>query len=444
MAIGFGPPDPNPFSPDFGQRPEHMVGRDRILARIGTGLASGPRAREFTSVLLGPRGAGKTVFLTEMEERAASNGWIVVSLDASTAGIAERVRQGVVHARDTHEGAAGADPDEGRPGRWSGIRLGPISLQRAVLAEVRPEWDMRHLLAKLAEHAQRAGTAVLMTLDEMHSGDRDELRRLSADLQHITKRSGLPLAVIAAGLSELKLTLLMDKKMTFFRRCARLDMPDLTVADAVQGLRLPVLDAGATFDQDALRFAARACGPLPYTMQLVGYNAWKIAGAPDRPIDMSAAQEACLLASEQVIEDLIEPAWYDLSDSSRAFLTAVSELGPHAGHQRLAATLTAPPQSLADTERRLRACGYIADTTDGALRLTGLMPGDAVRRLSDEVRRYRSHRASSGLDSLTGGDVSTVQSAPWERCRAYMPRAKAYCVLPKSHAGGHRSGRRRR
>ena len=269
-----------------------MVGRDRILARIGTGLASGPRAREFTSVLLGPRGAGKTVFLTEMEERAASNGWIVVSLDASTAGIAERVRQGVVHARDTHEGAAGADPDQGRPGRWSGVRLGPISLQRAVLAEVRPEWDMRHLLAKLAEHAQRAGTAVLMTLDELHSGDRDELRRLSADLQHITKRSGLPLAVIAAGLSEMKLTLLMDKKMTFFRRCARLDMPDLTVADALQGLRLPVLDAGATFDQDALRFAARACGPLPYTMQLVGYNAWKIAGAPDRPIDMSAAQEA--------------------------------------------------------------------------------------------------------------------------------------------------------
>ena len=182
MAGGFGPADPNPFSPDFGQTPDHLVGRDRIMGEIGTGLASGPRARGFTSLLLGSRGSGKTVLLTEMEERAASNGWIVVSLDASTSGISDRVRQGVVHARDTHEGAEGADPDRGRPGRWSGLTLGPVSLQRAVLEEVRPEWDMRHLLAKLAEHAQRAGTAVLITLDELHSGEREEIRRLSADL----------------------------------------------------------------------------------------------------------------------------------------------------------------------------------------------------------------------------------------------------------------------
>ena len=124
--------------------------------------------------------------------------------------------------------------------------------------------------------------------------------------------------------------------MTFFRRCARLDMPDLTVADALQGLRLPVIDAGGAFDQEALRFAARACGPLPYQMQLIGYNAWKIAGAPDRSIDMLAVEEACVLAEEQVLEDLIEPAWYDLSESSRAFLTAVAELGPEVEHQRLA------------------------------------------------------------------------------------------------------------
>ena len=302
---------------------------------------------------------------------------------------------------------------------------------------------MRHLLAKLAEHAGRAGTALLMTLDELHSGDREELRRLSADLQHITKRSGLPLAVIAAGLSELKHTLLMDKKMTFFRRCARLDMPDLTVADALQGLRLPVIDAGGAFDQEALRFAARACGPLPYTMQLIGYNAWKIAGAPDRSIDMLAVEEACALAEEQVLEDLIEPAWYDLAASSRAFLTAVAELGPEVEHQRLAVTLPASPQALADTERRLRASGYIAETANGALCLTGLMPRDAVRKLSAWALRFDRHIPSSRTDALEVDAIYTTQRSLLEGCREYMPRARAYCVLRKDHAGGHRSGRRR-
>ena len=318
-AVGFGTADPNPFSPDFGQTPDHLVGRDRLLGSLGTALASGPRSREFTSLLMGPRGSGQDrdadrVGAASRNQRMDHR----LSSTPSTAGIADRARQAIVHARDVHEGAEAADPDSGRPGRWSGIRLGPLSLQRAVLAEVRPEWDMRHLLAKLAEHAQKAGVGVLMTLDEVHSGDRNELRRLSADLQHITKRANLPLAVAAAGLSEMKHTLLMDKKMTFFRRCARLDLPDLSTADAMEGLRLSVLDAGGTFDQDALRSAAAACGPLPYGMQLVGYNAWKIAGAPQRPIDILAVEEATRVSTVAVLEDLIEPAWHDLPNTSRS------------------------------------------------------------------------------------------------------------------------------
>ena len=436
---GFGPPDSNPFSPDFGQTPHHLVGRDRLLATLGTGLASGPRSRGFTTVLMGPRGSGKTVMLTEIEDRAASSGWIVVSLDASTPGIADRIRQSVVHARDVYEGAAGADPDADRPGRWAGIRLGPISLQRAILSEVRPEWDMRHLLSKLAEHTQQAGTGVLMTLDELHSGDRDELRRLSADLQHITKRAHLPLAVVAAGLSEMKHTLLMDKKMTFFRRCARLDMPDLTVADAMSGLHLPVKDANGSFDGDALQLAAQSCGPLPYTLQLVGHNAWTISGAPGHSIDAQSVEAAIGLAESAMIEDLVEPAWLDLSESSRDYLIAVAELGDQATYQALAARLTASHQALADTERRLRACGYVSENPSEVLRLTALMPAVAVDQFSQASQRYQS--AGGPTRQMADGRVPTASP---QRCAESMPRANAYCVLPRGHSGGHRSGRRRR
>ena len=306
-------------------------------------------------------------------------------------------------------------------------------MQRAVLAEVRPEWDTRHLLTKLAEHAQRFDTAVLMTIDELHSGDRDELRRFSADLQHITKRAHWPLAIIVAGLSEMKHTLLMDKKMTFFRRCARFDMPALTTADALAGLRIPVLDSGGGFENDALESAARACGPLPYEMQLIGYHAWTIAGAPRRPIDLPAVEQACNLAGESMVEDLIVPAWHDLSRSQQAFLGAVADAGGQARPEQLGATLPYSFVTLADTEQRLLACGYLAATNDGALRLTELMPTDAVRRFAESPRRYQSPRHAPATGTF-----------PSARCGHYMPRAKAHCILPEGHGGGHRSGSRRR
>lgn len=45
---------------------------------------------------------------------------------------------------------------------------------------------MRHHLAGLASHAAALGSGVLLTVDEVHAGEREEIRRLAGDLQHIT------------------------------------------------------------------------------------------------------------------------------------------------------------------------------------------------------------------------------------------------------------------
>lgn len=433
-----GPADPNPFSPDFGQTPAHLVGRDDLTRSLGTGLASGPAARTFTTVLVGPRGSGKTVVLTEMEQRAAASGWIVISLDASTSGILDRARQAVTNSWTAYEGAEAADPDQNRPGRWSGITLGPVGIQRSVLADVRPEWDARHLLTKLAEHAQGSDTSVLMTIDELHSGDRNEVRRLSADLQHITKRANLPLAVMSAGLSEMKHTLLMDKKMTFFRRCARFDMPSLSASDIIAGLRIPVLESGGEIDRGALDFAARACGPLPYEMQSIGYHAWTIAGAPRHSIHREAVEQACGLARASVIEDLVVPAWHDQPRSHQEFIGALADAGGRASPEQVAASLDYHFGTLSETADRLVASGYLTRTRDGALCLTDLMPADAVREITELRRRFQA-----ASDSSPGPSVDMGGRVPSERCGEYMPRAQAQCVLMRGHSGGHRSGARR-
>ena len=423
----------NPFSPDFGQPPRALVGREDLLASLRSGLATGPRDGRFTSLLLGPRGSGKTVLLAEMEDVAAASGWIVMSADAGTGGLLERITQSIARAKQSHEGADAVAVSASGRSRWVGaVRLGPFAWHQRVFEGVRTEWDLRQQLTALAEHAAAEGTAVLLTVDEMHSGDRQELRRLAGDLQHITKKAHLPLALLGAGLSQMKHTLLADHRMTFFQRCARSDMPPLTAADAMRGLRQTVQSAGGSILDDALRAAAEASGTLPYRLQLVGHNAWNISGAPREPIDLFSAQEAGRLASEQMSERVSIPAWHDLGATEQALLAAVAQLGEDAFPGEIVAKLDIAARDLARAEGRLAASGYVRETAEGAIALTDLMPAAVVARLWAADARYGAHEPGPALTQR-----------PRAGCRRYMPRAKAYCVLPAGHAGGCRSRNQR-
>lgn len=72
MTISFTTPDPNPFTPDFGQSPALLIGRDGLLARIGTSLSSGPRHPGFTTLLLGPAVPARRLFSTARRMRRSS------------------------------------------------------------------------------------------------------------------------------------------------------------------------------------------------------------------------------------------------------------------------------------------------------------------------------------------------------------------------------------
>lgn len=99
----------NPFSPTFGVPPVELVGRDDLLTDIGSGLLTGPRDRSYYSVIMGQRGSGKTVALTEMENRAKQDGWIVLSVDAATEGLLERLNQAIYQATRTYVGLDSLD-----------------------------------------------------------------------------------------------------------------------------------------------------------------------------------------------------------------------------------------------------------------------------------------------------------------------------------------------
>jgi len=276
----------NPFTPDFGRRPAQLVGFEPMLDAMRRSLTDGPADPGFTRVVLGPRGSGQTTALADVCEAAASVGSLVLSTDAATGGLLERIPSCVAQAREASE----LPRPEAHGRRLTGVTVGPLGLRWDDLPEPRPHWSLQRHLEELATWAARHGSRVLLAVDEMHAGDRTELRRLSSDLQSITKVKELPLAFIGAGLSEMAYTVLQDRKMTFFHRCFRDRMSRLGFDEVWRGLRLTVADAGGTVQADALTSMAEACwSGLPYHPQSIGHHAWALAGSPSRPIDAVVA-----------------------------------------------------------------------------------------------------------------------------------------------------------
>ena len=418
----------NPFTPDFGRRPARLVGIESMLDGMGRSLMTGPADPGFTRVVLGPRGSGKTTALAEMCEAAASVGSLVLSTDAATGGLLERIPSCVAQAREAGE----LPRAEAHGRRLTGVTVGPLGLSWEDLPEPRPQWSLQRQLEALASWAARHGSSVLLAVDEMHAGDRGELRRLASDLQSITKVKELPLAFVGAGLSEMAYTVLQDRKMTFFHRCFRDRMSRLGFDEVWRGLRLTVADAGGTVDADALTLMTEACwSGLPYHLQSIGHHAWELAGAPSRPIDAAVAATAAARAERDLSEKVVVPMWHDLVDADQDYLAGLAHFGGEARRAAIADRVRseASGRSLARCEDRLKASGHVVETGGGTLRMVGPLSASAVNAITAREAEYGRPAAAVPAPSVSATSA----------CNAWMPRVKAKCVLPRGHKGGHRS-----
>lgn len=427
-------PPPNLFTPDFGQAPHMLVGRDALVDDLRKGLSAGPADSRFTTLLLGARGSGKTVMLNSVRDIASRSGWIVLPLDASTSGIHDRIAEYIEWAQDTHEDVpdiAGNAKEERSAVKF---KLLPFEWQREAVQHVRPRWGLRRQLTTLADHAAQRDSSVLLLIDELHSGERGELRRLAADLQHIIKNENRHLAFVGAGLAEMKHTLLEDKKMTFFQRCNREDMPSISAVDAARFLAGTVSDAGGEFEGDALGILTEASGSLPFQMQLVGDYAWRIADAPMKPIDASAACVAAREAKRTIHERVALPTWHGLNETEQRYMRALSELGSNAHPSQIAHLVAGDPKTLARAETHLRNFGCITSGDDGTITIGDIINTEDMGIIIEQQSRYEISGAAAGTVSAPARSTSARP-----RCNAVMPRVQARCVLPKGHAGGHRS-----
>lgn len=336
----------NPFRPTFGASPLVWAGRVTVLTdfeRAITGAAGNP---DRSILISGSRGIGKTVLLTELEEIAQRQGWIVLRASAR-----EQITESLIQSA-IPEAINRLSPPQRR--RISGVSVAGIGSVRTEVESNDPVPRLASQLRELISHLR--GTGVLITIDEVQDASPDDLTQVAVAYQDLV-RDDLPVAVAMAGLTHGINALLDLPGATFLRRARHYELGPLTIDDARAALAETADDGGRQFE-DTERAAEFTRG-YPYLVQLLGFLSWEAADelGTDR-IDAHAVTVAIPRTLERLGVQVHQPALRDLPARQMEYLRAMATIEDESGASEIpvsaiAESLDRSVTSLSDIRARL-------------------------------------------------------------------------------------------
>lgn len=258
------------------------------MRRLRVAMTTGPDHPDYSMLLKGPRGSGKTVLLAAMRDAAERHGLATVRVIAKPEHtFADALIEQMTAADEAGGWRRVSSAQVSVLGTGAGVSMrAPRAREQSV--HTRMLTAMEHLAAR----AQRSATGALITIDEFHNANIAAARDFAHALQDVAKIDGKPVMLVAAGLPSMEETVLADPGMTFFQRIARMQMDPLTSAEASRALRAPIEAAGGTISDEALQIAAAATSGYPFMVQLVGYHSWERCTDPAAVVSISDVRSA--------------------------------------------------------------------------------------------------------------------------------------------------------
>lgn len=268
--------------------------RSVAAATRSSPMLTGPTHPDYTVLFTGVRGSGKTVMLNAAEDLARRRGWLTLSENASPVGLLRRLAVAAsARLADLHA--------PGTSTRMSGVTAAGFGVTLEHDAEAEGVLDLRSLLSGLGALLAERGTGMIITIDELQSGNIDELREFGAVLQHVTRREQHPIAFAGASLPTIDDTLLSDDDIaTFLQRCSRYDIDRIEAGDAAAAIVEPIVQRGGSIDDLDLERAVAATSGYAFMIQLVGFHTRKAASDPTAGITSSEAPSGIAEAERRV------------------------------------------------------------------------------------------------------------------------------------------------
>lgn len=299
--------------------------------------------------------------LNAMEDIARSEGWLHLS-ETATAGLIERLRDGVTGLMAQLSGE-----DRGHP-RITGVST-PVGGVNVEYVD-RPDSSLRQSVTQLLGDLERHGTGLVVSVDEVHGGDREELRQLGALAQHLV-REQRPFALILARLPGAISDLLNDAVLTFLRRAERVELGNVSADDVRKALQRPIEASGVFVDEDALDAAVAATEGYPFMIQLVGYNVWRCA--VDGHVGMDEAGKGIDRARRRLGNLVHATSLSDLSDVDKTFLVKMAQDDGPSSIADIADRMSVGKNYVSVYRQRLIDAGVIRSAGTGRIEFT--LPG---------------------------------------------------------------------
>jgi hypothetical protein len=332
-------PVTNPFAPGAGTRPPELAGRDDLREVVRVAIARVRRGNPAKSIIMvGLRGVGKTVLLDQMRDDAEASGIQTLRIEAPEgrslpAMLAPQLRQALLRlsrseqAKDLAQRAL-----RGLAGFAKALRVTYQDIEIGIDLEPEPgladNGDLEHDLSALLEAAglaaQKAGTALVIFIDELQYVPESELAALITAMHRCSQRR-VPVTLVGAGLPQLRGR--MGEAKSYAERL--FDFPEigpLQPGDAAAAIRKPVVEQGAEITPAAIERIIDETQGYPYFLQEWGKHAWDAADAS--PIDDGDVRAAGITAIAALDESFFRVRLDRLTPAEKKYLRAMAELGP--------------------------------------------------------------------------------------------------------------------
>lgn len=394
-------PVSNPYAPGAGTPPPELAGRNELREAVRIALERARAGRPAKSILMvGLRGVGKTVLLDRMREDAEAVGIQTIRVEAPEgrslpAILAPQLRQGLLRLSRNEQAKEFAQRAlRGLAGFAKALKLKYQDIEVGFDFEPEPgladngdlEHDLQALLEITGAAAKKAGTALVMFVDELQYVAEDELAALITALHRAAQRN-LPVVLVGAGLPQLPGK--MGRAKSYAERL--FDFPQIgpLSRDAARlAITKPAIDLGASINGDALDRIIQETRGYPYFLQEWGKHAWDTAKAS--PITLQDVEQATSSAIAALDESFFRVRFDRLTPLEKKYLRAMAELGqgPHRSGD-IAERLRREVTSLGPTRSQLIVKGMIWSPSHGDTAFTvplfdefmkRIMPGDDWNR----------------------------------------------------------------
>jgi len=386
-------PVTNPYAPGAGTPPPELAGRDELREQVRIAIERLRRGLPSKSILMvGLRGVGKTVLLDRMRDDAEAAGIHTLRIEAPEgrslpALLAPELRVALLRlSRNEQAKAFGERALRALAGFAKALKIKYQDIEVGLDFEPEPgladNGDLEHDLAALLETvgaaAQKAGTALVLFIDELQYVKEEELAALITGL-HRTAQRKLPVTLVGAGLPQLRGR--MGRAKSYAERL--FDFPEISELSppaARQALVKPALDEGVAITEDALERILIETHRYPYYLQEWGKHTWDTAAAS--PITLLDVERASRVAVAALDESFFRVRFDRLTLAEKKYLRAMAELGP--GPHRsgdVAHALARKVTSLAPIRNQLIAKGMIYSPNHGDTAFTVPLFDEFLRRI---------------------------------------------------------------